>query len=258
MSLRTQIHSAFDEVAPPTFGLPERVVQTALAEGPSRRRKERLIPRLKVPLSMVAVFVAIALVVGVLIGGRLIQDWNSFRNGSPAGGAGHLTQAQLEARPFSPQLLKPGEACPIGPYDSPTSTFGSGPVYGVVYGVGDPHFPASTSWGTYFNNQAAAEPNVTGLVLIRARDLRTGQMVVFIGPNATGSVLGTDIVNGQAVVQRGEVLIDTVHTTHVAYHRGSQNLTAFPYETGTPTGGPYCYGWQFDGDTFSEVFTTPS
>src|SRR4029077_11157240 len=42
VSLRTQIHSAFDEVAPTTFGLPERVVQTVLAEGPSRRRRERL------------------------------------------------------------------------------------------------------------------------------------------------------------------------------------------------------------------------
>lgn len=250
MSLRTEIRSAFDEVAPPTLGMPERVVQTVLAEGPSRRRRERLMVRLRIPLSLVAVFVAIALVVGVLIGGRLVQDWNSLRNGSPAGGAGHLTQAQLEARPFTPQLLKLGEACPVGPYDNVTSTFGSGPVYGV----GDSNPPIKTSWGSYFNDLAAMEPRVTGLVLVRARDLHTGQSVVFIGQNAAGPVLGTDTVSGTVVQQRGEALIDTGHSTHIAYHRGLQNLTAYPLEVGNPTGGPTCYGWQVDGDTFSEVF----
>jgi len=86
VSLRTQIHSAFDEVAPPTHGLPERVVQTVLKENAGRRRRERLMLRLRVPLSLVAVFVLVALVVGVLIGGRLMQDWNSFHNSAPAGG----------------------------------------------------------------------------------------------------------------------------------------------------------------------------
>jgi hypothetical protein len=47
VSLRTDIRTAFDEVAPSTFGLPERVVQTVVRELPLRRRKEQWFVRLK-------------------------------------------------------------------------------------------------------------------------------------------------------------------------------------------------------------------
>src|SRR5437868_14322112 len=66
-------------------GLSERVVQTVLDEGATRRRREKMLFRIRAPLSLVAAFLLIALVAAVFIGGRLIQDWNALHNGSPAG-----------------------------------------------------------------------------------------------------------------------------------------------------------------------------
>ncbi|HEY8801836.1 MAG TPA: hypothetical protein VIN00_02065, partial [Candidatus Dormibacteraeota bacterium] len=77
MSLRRDMHSAFDEIAPSTAGISERVVQTVLVENSSRQKRERMMFRLRGPMSLVAVFVLIAMVVGVLIAGRMIQDWNA-------------------------------------------------------------------------------------------------------------------------------------------------------------------------------------
>ena len=147
MSLRTQIHAAFDEVAPPTFGVPERVVQAVVTEGPSRRRK-RLMLRLRVPLSLVAAFVAIALVVGVLIGGRLMQDWKSFRKPAPAGG-GQSQLAQLESRPLVLPTPTSQFDCKPGPFNS-AGSLGNGPIFADGGGT------SSTSWGIYFHNLAYA------------------------------------------------------------------------------------------------------
>ena len=93
MSLRRDMHSAFDEIAPSMAGLPERVVQTVLVESSGRQRRERLMFRLRGPMSLVAVFVVIAMVVGVLIAGRVIQDWNAHHNAAPAGGINQAAQS---------------------------------------------------------------------------------------------------------------------------------------------------------------------
>src|SRR5207248_9652894 len=85
VSLRRDVHSAFDQITPSMGGLPERVVQTVLSEGATRRRREKMLFRIRAPLSLVAVFLLIALVAAVFIGGRLIEDWNAVHNGSPAG-----------------------------------------------------------------------------------------------------------------------------------------------------------------------------
>ncbi|HEX9100202.1 MAG TPA: hypothetical protein VF956_12010 [Candidatus Dormibacteraeota bacterium] len=242
MSLRKQIHSAFDEVAPPTFGIPERVVQTVLAEGPSRRRRERMMLRLRVPLSMVAVFVAIALVVGVLIGGRLMQDWNSFRNSAPAGG-GQTQLAQLESRP----LVLPTPAsyfdCKSGPYNK-AGSLGKGPVYGDGGGT------SSTSWGIYYHNLAYAETDITGLILVRAKDLFTHNPVVFVGQHAAGPLVGQDTVDGVAVEQHTELVFDT----NQASTSPSTHKFAWPFIAGVPHTWSGSTGWQIDGVGFSEVF----
>jgi hypothetical protein len=241
VSLRTQIHSAFDEVAPPTFGLPERVVETVLAEGPNRRRK-RLMLRLKVPLSLVAVFVAVALVIGVLIGGRLMQDWNSLRKSAPAGG-GQTQLAQLESR----TLVLPTPAsqfdCKSGPYNA-AGSYGKGPVYGDGGGT------SSTSWGVYFHNLAYAETDITGPILVRAVDLFTHEPVVFVGQYAAGPVVGRDTVDGVAVEQHMEIVFDTSQaakgpTTHKFF---------WPFIAGVPKTWSQSTGWQIDGVGFSEVF----
>jgi len=243
MSLRTQIHSAFDEVAPPTFGLPERVVQTVLTEGLSRHRRERLMLRLRVPLSLVAVFVAIALVVGVLIGGRLMQDWNSFRKPAPAGGSGQTQFAQLESRP----LVLPTPAthfdCKSGPYHK-AGSYGKGPVYGEG---GD---TSSSSWGIYYHNLAYAETDITGPILVRANDLFTHEPVVFVGQYAAGPVVGHDTVDGVAVEQHSELVFDTSQ----ASKSPSTHKFAWPFIAGVVHTWSGSTGWQIDGVGFSEVF----
>src|SRR5580700_919616 len=153
VSLRTQIHAAFDEVAPPTSGLPERVVQTVLTENAGRKRRERLMLRLRVPLALVAMFMLVALVVGVLVGGRLMQDWNSFLNSAPAGDSYQSQVAQLEAVPLRIPLVQSPLECQTGPYNS-AGSYGSGPVYG------DGGAFSSSDWGLYYHNDAYAETKI--------------------------------------------------------------------------------------------------
>jgi hypothetical protein len=242
MSLRTEIHSAFDEVAPPTFGLPERVVQTVLEEGPSRRRKERMMLRLRVPLSLVAVFVAIALVVGVMIGGRLMQDWNSFRKPAPAGG-GQSQLVQLESR----ALVLPTPAsqfdCKSGPFNS-AGSLGKGPVFGDGGGT------SSTSWGVYYHNVAYAETDIKGPILVRANDIFRHEPVVFVGQYAAGPVVGHDTVDGVAVEQHTELAFDTSQ----ASKSPSQHKFDWHFIAGVPDSWSGSTGWQIDGVGFSEVF----
>ena len=243
MSLRTEVHSAFDEIAPPTFGMPERVVQTVLTASPSRRRREQLILRMRVPLSLVAVFMLIALVVGLLIGGRLMQDWNSFHNPAPAGG-GTETLAQLEARP----LHLPAPASKLDCVSTPVNVGGSlgkGPVYADPGGIW-----IITSWGTYFHNSFVADTNVAGPVLVRAKDLFTHQPVVFIGQYATGAVVGQDTVDGVVVEQGTELVFDASQASKT----GGAYRFVWPFTSGAPTSWSGSTGWQIDGVGFSDVF----
>jgi hypothetical protein len=248
VSLRTQIHSAFDEVAPPTFGLPERVVETVLAEGPSLRRK-RLMLRLKVPLSLVAVFVLIALVVGVLIGGRLVQDWNLFRNSAPAGGGDQTQLAQLESRPLVLPTPASQVDCRSGPYNA-AGSYGKGPVYGDGGGT------SSTTWGVYFHNLAYSETDITGPILVRANDLFTHEPVVFVGQYAAGPVVGRDTVDGVPVEQHMELVFDTGQASASPKAQKSKHRFAWPFIAGVPHTWSGSTGWQIDGVGFSEVFVS--
>ena len=243
MSLRTQIHTALDEVAPPTLGLPERVVQTVLRENHIRQRRELML-RLRVPLSLVAVFVLVAVVVGVLIGGRLMQDWNSFHNSAPAGDSYQTQVAQLEAVPLRLPIFASQLDCKSGPFNS-AGSLGSGPVYGDAG-------PLSTStWGGYYSVVAYADTAVAGPILVRARDLFTGQQVVFIGQYAAGPVVGSDTFEGHTYDQHAEVLLNTSTSDKqaVVLHRFE-----WKFIDGVPSSYSGSTGWQIDGIGFSEVF----
>src|SRR5260370_20735450 len=98
MSLRRDIHGAFETITPPLGGMPERVVQTVLADNTGRRRKGRMFIRARVPLSLVAMIAIIAVVVAVLVGGRLLHDWNLFHRTSPAGEQYQSQLAHLQAQ----------------------------------------------------------------------------------------------------------------------------------------------------------------
>jgi hypothetical protein len=243
VSLRTQIHTAFDEVAPSTHGMPERVVQTVLAENPSRKRRERLMLRLRVPLALVAVFMLVALVVGVLIGGRLMQDWNAFHNSAPAGGGSSSALAALEARPLTLPTLKAGDSCPSSPGNA--VGYGTGPVY---FSGG----PETVSpWGYYFDVRWFTAPDLSGPVLVRGRDLMSNRMAVFVGANSAGAVVGTDTAAGAKVSQRAELVLDAGHPPS----RGANGYGVFPVRQGVSKGWLGCFGVQVDGPDFTETIT---
>jgi hypothetical protein len=245
VSLRTQIHSAFDELAPATHGLPERVVQTVLTENAGRMRRERLMLRLRVPLSLVAVFVLVAVVFGVLIGGRLMQDWNSFHNSAPAGGSDQSQVAQLEAVPLRLPVFASQADCKSGPFNS-VGSLGSGPVYG------DGGQKSSSTWGVYFSIVAYADSGVAGPILVRARDLFTGQQVVFVGQYAAGPVVGSDTFDGHTYDQHAEVLLNTSTSDKQAV----SHKFVWQFMSGAPTSWSGSTGWQIDGIGFSEVFVS--
>jgi hypothetical protein len=246
VSLRRDMHSAFDEIAPSTAGLPERVVQTVLVESSGRQRRERLMFRLRGPMALVAVFVVIAMVVGVLIAGRVIQDWNAHHDAAPAGGINQTDLAALEARPLNRSVLLPSDPCPDGPTDS-SGDYGTGPVRGIPGGR-----QTNSSWGTYWDLQLATNSTLTGLVLVRAWDLRANQPFVFVGQYAAGSGVGADSLSGQTVVQRPYLVLDMAHAP------GKPNADGqiiWNFTVGVPRGNSGCFGWQFDGPGFTEKFT---
>jgi hypothetical protein len=250
VSLRRDLHAAFDELEPSVIGLPERVVDSVMVDGRSRQRRERMLLRLKAPLSLVAVLLLIALVVGALIGGKLVQDWNALHP-TPAGG---LTKAQqvadLETRPWQQPLLQAGTACPDGP-KNPQGVYGSGPFHGIpALTQGD----SQTPWGFYFDLVASTDARATGLMLIRARDMHSGQSLVFVGPYAIGPAVGTDNVHGVNVQQRLELLLDMNHRPTGAAANGPNGQTYWSFTAGAPKSWPSCVGWQVDGSDFTETF----
>jgi hypothetical protein len=246
VSLRTDFHAAYDELAPPMNGLPERLVQVVLAENPSRGKAERSISSFSVPVALVAVFLLIAMVAGILIGGRLIRDWSTFHNAEPAGSLpGEL--AQLEARPLLLPSLKSDDPCPTAP-GSAIYFFGSGPAYGAAPLA--TYYSYRTGWGDYWKMEILMDADVNGLVLVRARDLRTHQPVIFVGPYSGGPEFGTDTVNGVVARQHLELVLDPSHPQ--LNEAGLQLMWEFV--GGLASGYSACTFWQLDGSGFTETY----
>lgn len=242
MSLRTDIHTAFDEIAPSTYGMPERVVRAVVAEMPARRRKERWFVRLRTPLSIVAVLLLLSIAVGVLVGGRVVRDWNAFTRPAPAAPS---ELEQLETRPLLLPAVKAGDPCPQSPLNQ-YGLYGSGPAGGADGSA------VQTAWGTYWYPAVVTDAKLTSLVLVRARDLHTDQAVIFVGSWATGPLVGTDTFDGVPVQQRGELVLDTRHPR--VDTRGTGSYT-WGITAGLAKGASGCTGWQIDTTGYpTEVF----
>jgi hypothetical protein len=245
VSLRRDTHSAFDEIAPSMAGLSERVVQTVLTENSSRQRRKRLMFRVRGPLSLVAVFALIAIVAAVLVGGRMIHDWNLFHNSAPAGDSYQSQVAQLEAVPLHLPVFASQLDCKSGPFNS-VNSLGSGPVYG------DGGLQTTSTWGDYYSIVAYADTDVAGPILVRARDLFKGQPLVFVGQYAAGPVVGTDTFDGHTYDQHAEVVLKTSTSDKQAV----SHKFVWKFTDGVPTSWSGSTGWQIDGIGFSEVFVS--
>jgi hypothetical protein len=263
VSLRNDVHVAIDELAPSTSGLSERVIRTMLDETRVRRSR-RFVRRFQMPISLVAVVVLIALVLGALVGGRLIADWQSFvRHQVPV--VDPTLLHQLESRSLSQPLIKADDPCPGGPWNPDTEWWGGGPVY--VHSLISSGYASvgRSGWGVYAIFHAETGQGATGPVLIRGRDLVSGDRIVFVGQYAAGQLVGVDTLAGTSMRQYSELLLDTSHPAAVA----SAGFVEWNFTVGVkvhipPTPGTLmtlpptrCTGWQIDGPDFSETFEVP-
>ena len=241
MSLRSDIHTAFDVITPATGGMAERVVETARRQAPTHRRN-RIVVRMRAPLSLVAALVAVAIIVAVFVGARMMQ--NSTPTPIPAAPDAQTVfnteVAQLEARPLNLPHATSEASCPSTPNTSQTYDWGAGPVFGN----GGPE--STPSWGYYWDVTYFTDASVKGPVLIRGRDLISGSPLVFSGEYAYGPVAsGPGLPEGW----RSEVVLDGGSTSSNGSGR------AFRVRQAMSKAFVGCFGVQIDGTSFSEAIT---
>jgi hypothetical protein len=271
MTLRADINSAYDEIAPPAPQLEAQLrmlVATearAAVQSPGRRR--RWTKRLRGTMALVAALLVVLLVAAVLVGGRVWHDWSVFTNRPvPAGQIDPAQLAALEARPLHMPVVTSETTCPVGPTPSASAVAGVGaPVQiwlsngfkfaggGPAYAIGGSYYSV-TSWGQYANVVWVTEPQVTGLVLIRGRDALNHELpLVYIGRYSAGAILGTDTINRKQVLRRAELVLDAGH--HPATS-GKSKWGVYEILVGIPYTMSGCHAFQVDGEGFSEVFVT--
>lgn len=236
MSLRTDVHAAFDGIAPTTGGMAERIVESARAQARIQNRRRRFMLRMRAPLALVAALLLIAIIAALVVGGRLWQSWSAPHTPIHAG-ASLPTLQELEARPWQHQLLAAGDTCSGEGFIG--SHIGSGPIYSY------PQSLTSDAWGEYSTGENILDPGFSGLLLVRLRDARTGQHNVFIGPTAGGQVLGTDTLQGETVEHHPEAVFDMSDPAIKVINDKKQK--SFPIREGhrLPISG--CFEWQYDG-----------
>jgi hypothetical protein len=261
MSLRRDIQDAIDEVAPPAPGLEHQVRALVAADGNDRRvsldahRRSVWGNGFRTSGALVAAGLVVALMAGIVIGGRLAFDAG---NGQPSQ-AGSINQADLhslESKPLLLPALQPGEACPFTNNHSNylgTSVDANGPVYMSWVGR-----LRTSALGDWFETELPYTASREGPVLIRGRDLNANQPLVFtqfpFGPSAViaaGPVLGTDRLDLKTIQLHPEaVLLDPWHRQPVD-RNGNMPLPLVMFSIPVST---LCWGLQFDGPGFSETY----
>lgn len=259
MTLRADITSAYDEIAPPPPHLEAQIRTSVFAEARVESRSRRRGPwlaSLRGTMALVAAMLVVLIVATVLIGGRVWHDWTIFNNRpAPAGQIDPVQLAALEARPLHLPVVPAGGTCPVGPFTNleignvPLIGFGSGPAYGT-----DSHSGPVTAWGSYYDVTLVTEPQVTGWLLVRGRDAVNHTIpVAYVGAYAAGAVIGTDTIDGVLVAQHAELLVDASH--HPAATSGKSGWGIWRVRQGIQ-GNDWsgCTAFQIDGNGFSAVF----
>lgn len=231
MSLRRDIHSAFEVITPPLGGMPERTVQTVLAEYNGQRRKKRMPYRVRAPLALVAALIAVA------VCSLAVLTWNATRSVTPAAHVGQPSVQQLESRSVNLAVLATGAACPATPP--------SNQAWAVS--LAGSHF-SDNDGNQYWDVEALTSRDLKGPVLLRGRDLRTGHDMFFRGQWSYGPVVGTvagaDLPNGAKVANHSELLLDPSQPPHQSTALG---LYRWSFVAGVAQGGPrWCLGLQVD------------
>jgi hypothetical protein len=203
--------------------------------------------------SLAAALLVVLLIASVMVGVHVWRD-RSLLNTSPAAPTFDQVEiARLTARPLILPLVPPGGACPVSYSNvidlggNSFSAIGEGPMYVTGQGL-----QRITKWGGYFDPTYYAGPQLSGIVLIRLRDLRTGQAGVFVGPNAAGNVIGMDTIDGKAVQQHGYAILDAGRPPATS---GTSKWGIWQIRQGWPAGWSGCWSFQLDGPGFSEVLT---
>jgi hypothetical protein len=258
MSLRAEIHEAIDEVSPPAPALEGAVVARLEALGKGLGAATHGVPhwpawtgRLRGAMGLVAAAAVVALVAGLLLGGRYLRDLNA-----PPRTVSQTELQSLESRPLHYPTVPAGAACP---YTAPSlhesgMVIGPGPVY-----LSDREAWSRSSWGNWVALTFVYKPQTPGLVLIRAGDLKTDHDLVFAqyplaptGIAAVGHVVGTDQVLDRTVQVRSEAAFhDTAHTTPLNQHGQRAEYIVL---IGLENGASPCMGFQIDGPNFTENF----
>jgi len=249
-NLRRDIHSAFEVVEPPLGGVPERVVQTVLANE-RRQRKEPMTYQMRFPLALVAAVLLVAVAVAALV------TWNALHTSNvlPAGDTFASQVSQLEARPLHVPTLPTQSKCTSGLFAGPGS-FGAGPglsSFGPQPVPGQRAYAWTTSWGYYLDYVLYSDNRISGPILVRARDVFTPERVIFIGQFAAGSVVGSDVIDGPPVPQRAELLLDSSHAKATVDAHGVRHAFVWNFIAGVPLGASSSSAWQIDGVDFSEA-----
>ena len=205
---------------------------------------------MRAPISLVAVLVATALVVGILVGGQVIHVWHAQHDGVPAGDAFQAQVAQLEAKPLVLPSFKSSTECKSGPYNV-AGDLGSGPVFArfALSGAG-PGGRWTTDSSVYSDEVAYADSRIAGPILVRARDLVAGQPVFFVGQYAAGQTVGSEIMDGSKFEKRSELLLTADNVSHTP----SPHRFHWEFLAGAPITWSGSTGWQIDGVGFSEIF----
>jgi hypothetical protein len=272
MTLRADITSAFDEIAPPAPELQGQlrmlIAAEANATSQSRRRRGPWMVGLRGTMALVAALLVVLIVATLLVGGRVWHGWGVPSQPAPAGQIDPVQLAALEARSLiMPVVPRYGE-CPVGPNISTSAAAalpepmhswalagfqfsGDGPGYATVSAARGGY---ETAWGSYTPVEWVIDARVSGLVLIRGRDAANHDLALaYVGQYAAGPVIGTDTVNGKPVVQHSELVFDASH--HPATS-GKSTWGVYEVLAGIPTTMTGCHVFQVDGEGFSEVFYT--
>lgn len=213
--------------------------------GAARRRGRRTIFMTRNRLVLLAA--ALVLVLGITV---VISTHLFFNPASSTINAGpdRTAVAQLLARPLNLPHLAAGDICQDGPYTN--DLYGTGPVYGNGQG------PTNDDWGSYWDVFFYIPVGQKGPVVARARDLKNGSPVVFLGKYGVGTPYGTDTYRGQKQTQYTAVAFDTEHPPQGVYNLNSPvgSFTRWNLTDGIQKGWTKCFGFQVDGPDFSETF----